>query len=206
MNWSERATILRNLKMVDDVIDFDDTDGTAIDAINKLSESFSYADIIFANGGDRTKENIPEMSVTNPKVTFEFGVGGDSKLNSSSDILRDWDRGKVLIERKARNWGDWSVLKGYKNVKVKELAVNPHSRLSMQRHYHRNEYWFVAEGTATLKRQDDTEVLEQFQGTLINKKEWHQLINNTDSVLRVVEIQWGDYCDEEDIERLEIKP
>lgn len=201
MNWSERATIIRNLKMVDDVIDFDDSDGSAIDAINKLSLSYPYAEIIFANGGDRTQENIPEMSVTNPKVSFAFSVGGDSKLNSSSDILRDWDRGKVRLERCERPWGDWTVLKNYKDTKIKELYVKPYHSLSMQRHIHRNEYWFVVEGTVTLRREDTAETIHKHQGALINKKQWHQLCNDTDKTIRVVEIQWGDYCEEEDIER-----
>jgi hypothetical protein len=44
--------------------------------------------IIFANGGDRTAENIPEMSVKD--VEFVFGVGGDYKKNSSSQLLKKW--------------------------------------------------------------------------------------------------------------------
>jgi hypothetical protein len=44
--------------------------------------------IIFANGGDRTAENIPEMSVKD--VEFVFGVGGEDKKNSSSQLLKTW--------------------------------------------------------------------------------------------------------------------
>lgn len=201
MNWSERATIARNLRMVDDVIDFDDSDGTAINAIRKVLDAYPDAEVVFANGGDRTVENIPEMSIQDNRLSFEFSVGGDNKLNSSSDILRDWDKGKVYVERQDRHWGEWSVLKNYKHTKVKELLVKPHRQLSMQRHIHRSEYWFVAEGTATLRREDKLETLEKHQGTTIKVKDWHQLINNTDQPLKIVEIQYGKYCDEEDIER-----
>jgi len=108
-----------------------------------------------------------------------------------------------------RPWGEYSVL--YENgpeVKVKELVVNPGQRLSMQRHADRAEHWFVAEGRATVytvNHSTDTELIdhfEQFQHIHINQTQWHQLCNETDRPLRVVEIQYGRNCVEEDIERL----
>ncbi len=51
---------------------------------------YPYSQIIFANGGDRTKENIPEMVFED--VIFMFGVGGEDKKNSSSWILQKWEK------------------------------------------------------------------------------------------------------------------
>jgi hypothetical protein len=48
------------------------------------------AKIIFANGGDRTKKNIPEMDVEDSNLEFVFGVGGEDKANSSSIILKNY--------------------------------------------------------------------------------------------------------------------
>ena len=93
MSFAERKIIIENLKMVDQVISFDDADDTAIDAINKVKERNSESKIIFANGGDRTKENSPEQALTG--VDFVFGVGGEHKINSSSVILENW-RGNLL--------------------------------------------------------------------------------------------------------------
>lgn len=87
MPWRERMIILDNLHMTDRVIEFDDSDGTACDAIRKVKEMFPDADIVFANGGDRTAENIPEMIFDD--VEFVFDVGG-GKTNSSSQLLRNW--------------------------------------------------------------------------------------------------------------------
>ena len=88
MPMSERSVIIENLKVVDRVFSFNDFDGGASDAIVK---AFKYGakNIIFANGGDRTKNNIPEMWVwdDNPNIEFVFGVGGKKKKNSSSWIL-----------------------------------------------------------------------------------------------------------------------
>ena len=91
MNWHERHIILSNLRSVDDVFAFDDSDGTAIDAIRRIREENPDTTIVFANGGDRTKENIPEMSCGDEDVEFVFGVGGIEKKNSSSWILKKWD-------------------------------------------------------------------------------------------------------------------
>ena len=77
------------LKFVDKVIDFKDDDiGSCIHALEKVKELHKEDEIYFANGGDRDKENIPEMSVDG--INFLFGVGGDDKKNSSSWILKKW--------------------------------------------------------------------------------------------------------------------
>ena len=49
-------------------------------------------EIFFANGGDRTEENIPELEKfkNNQNINFSFGVGGTKKINSSSKILKEW--------------------------------------------------------------------------------------------------------------------
>jgi cytidyltransferase-like protein len=91
LDWSERATIVENLKAVDAVVAFDDFNGTAKDAIGIVRKLHSTAKIIFANGGDRTKENIPEMDIKDDNLQFVFGVGGENKQNSSSWILKSWD-------------------------------------------------------------------------------------------------------------------
>jgi mannose-6-phosphate isomerase-like protein (cupin superfamily) len=94
------------------------------------------------------------------------------------------------------------------NVKLKELTVNPKTCLSMQRHQHRAEFWFVAEGKATVYTVDTDSPergliasLEVHQNTWIQLNQWHQLCNETDKPLRVIEIQYGESCVEEDIER-----
>ena len=86
---NERVTIVENLKMVDGVVLFNDNDGSAIEAIRNVKSLFPNDQIIFANGGDRTADTIPE--IVEKDVIFVFGVGGNKK-NSSSDILKNWHR------------------------------------------------------------------------------------------------------------------
>lgn len=201
MSWHERMVVLDNLHMTDRIIDFNDSDNTAIDAIKKVKEMFPGGKIIFANGGDRTKDNIPEMVFDD--IEFIFGVGGDNKQNSSSWILNEWKAPKT-----ERPWGYYRVLhENGKEVKVKELTVEPGQCLSMQKHEQRSEHWFIAEGTAevyTINRKSDQELLGVFhkhQNLHIKQDEWHQLCNPSNIPLRIVEIQYGKDCKEEDIER-----
>ena len=75
----ERKAIIENLHQVHKVIEFNDTDNSAIDAIRQVQKMFPRDKIVFANGGDRTKDNIPEMVFED--VEFVFGVGGENKAN-----------------------------------------------------------------------------------------------------------------------------
>ena len=86
MPWNERLCIVNNLQMVDEVFTFMDDDDSAINFIKQVKAHYPKDTLIFANGGDRTEKNIPEMSVEG--VEFAFGVGGENKANSSSWILR----------------------------------------------------------------------------------------------------------------------
>ena len=91
MEFEERKIIIENLKMVDKVIPFNDDDDTACDAIYKLISKYTNDKIIFANGGDRIKSNVPEY-ITYGKtiwVDFKWNIGGNKK-NSSSDLLNKW--------------------------------------------------------------------------------------------------------------------
>ncbi len=88
--WTERADIIRHLDMVDAVISWDDADDSAIGAISKCLEISDK--VIFCNGGDRIKTNIPEILGygDDPRVEFKFGIGGEDKMNSSSWILHNY--------------------------------------------------------------------------------------------------------------------
>lgn len=201
MTWRERMTVLDNLHMVDQVIQFDDSDGSACDAIRQVRKMFPNDKIVFANGGDRTRNNIPEMVFDD--VEFVFGVGGEDKKNSSSWILEEWKHPQTN-----RTWGHYRVLHQVgARTKLKELTVAPQSCLSMQRHRQRAEFWFVAQGQAavyTLNNSTDHELLGHYDEHMhiwIQQGQWHMLCNETDQPLKLIEIQFGDDCQEEDIER-----
>jgi cytidyltransferase-like protein len=200
MNQIERTAIIDALSVVDQTIWFDDDDGSACAAIEKVKTLYPHDDIVFANGGDRTQTNIPEMSVEG--VAFRFGVGGENKMNSSSWILEEWK-----APRTERAWGYYRVLHDVPGMKVKELTVNPGQSLSMQRHWLRSEYWIVQDGVAVVNSQTDggyalpPRQLNKYQEYHVPMLAWHQLTNPFTVPLKLVEIQYGEQCVEEDIER-----
>ena len=96
--WIERAEIIRHLDMVDAVISWDDADDSALGAIAKCLEISEK--VVFCNGGDRTKTNIPEAMgyADDPRVESVYGTGGEDKMNSSSWILNNYfDRQRKLL-------------------------------------------------------------------------------------------------------------
>jgi D-beta-D-heptose 7-phosphate kinase/D-beta-D-heptose 1-phosphate adenosyltransferase len=198
MSWSERSAIVNNMKAVDEVMAFDDSDGSACHLLKKVKAYYPGFPIIFANGGDRTAGNIPELAVKD--ILFEFGIGGSHKQNSSSSILYDWTHHRV-----DRPWGYYRVLYDAGKYKVKELVINPGNRLSMQRHQHRSENWFVLRGECAV----ETEYLESVQTLKVTENNsysigagvWHQGQNNTNADVHILEVQYGTECIEEDIER-----
>ena len=202
MPSTERITIIENLKVVDHCLLFDDSDGSAKEAIRNVRKLFPNDRIIFANGGDRIATNIPEFDIVDDNLIFKFGVGGENKMNSSSWILQEWKAPKT-----ERPWGYYRVLHEVPGMKVKELTVNPKCKLSMQRHTRRSEYWIVSEGTAGVNSQLNSgymlsgKVLEKHQEYRVPVGEWHQLSNPWDVPVKIVEIQYGESCVEEDIER-----
>lgn len=91
MSFETRLAVCSYLKNVVDVLGFDDSDNSASDGIRKVRAKYPEDTLVFANGGDRTKENIPEIQTAKEcHVLLEFGVGGTHKANSSSWILNEW--------------------------------------------------------------------------------------------------------------------
>ena len=204
MPFHERKSIVEAIKYVDEVISFEDDDkGSCINALEAIKKSYPDEEIYFANGGDRDGKNIPEMSVLG--IKFLFSVGGGDKKNSSSWILNKW---QYYFEE--RQWGSFFNLFETKNIKVKELIVDPGRSMSFQRHFKRNEIWLVSDGSCTVSYSNDTnnknihEVqLNKFDHYLVPIGHWHQINNPSNVKTHIIEIQYGEDCIESDIERLE---
>ena len=200
MPMSERSEIIKNLAVVDAIVTFEDHDNSASGAIRKVLKKYPDNKIIFANGGDRTSSNILEMErfKDKPNVEFMFEVGGDYKKNSSSWILEEW---KSSIEE--RPWGNFKILDEKKEYKIKELVVNPKSRLSLQSHEKRQETWIVLEGAATITINEDIFIKKENESIHIPQGARHRLENKNNKVLKIIEIQTGSYFGEDDIKRFD---
>lgn len=200
----ERAIIIKNIVGVNTVIEFDDADGTALDAIKQVKEMYPEDEIIFANGGDRHNLNIPEIKAKG--ITFEYGVGGENKLNSSNNIISS-----VVIqlqETVERKWGHYSILYSRPGCKVKELTLDPGKSISLQMHNFRTETWQLINGKCEVGLGKTANPLKKSTinpGDIITVpyKTWHILKNIGNSPAVLIEIQSGSQLDEHDIVRYE---
>ena len=202
MPFHERITILKNLSLVDEVLSFEDDElGSCINGLISIKKQYPHDEIIFCNGGDRNKSNIPEMTLNG--ITFQFGIGGDHKMNSSSWILKEWS-----YPKEDRVWGRFYDLYKDETIKVKELIVDPGRGMSFQKHSKRNELWLLSKGSCCVVHskgipEESTKTYLNLHDTFfIKKDEWHQIINETDEECRIIEIQYGEETSEDDIERL----
>ncbi|MCH9013737.1 MAG: mannose-1-phosphate guanylyltransferase/mannose-6-phosphate isomerase [Proteobacteria bacterium] len=102
-----------------------------------------------------------------------------------------------------RPWGSYQCLDAGERFQVKQLTVKPGGRLSLQKHKHRAEHWVVVSGTARVTRGEEVFDLGPNESTFIPVGSLHRLENLASEVLRVIEIQSGDYLGEDDIERFD---
>lgn len=107
------------------------------------------------------------------------------------------------ITKDNRPWGEYFVIHDEKNYKIKRIEVNPSSRLSYQYHNGRAETWIIINGKARVIIDGSSELYEAGDTILIPRKSKHRIENITDEILVFIEIQTGDYFDEDDIIRLE---
>ena len=198
MSFDERTAIIKELSCVDQVIGFVDDDDTANNAIFQVLSTTS-GKVIFANGGDRSKTNIPEMKFTN--VEFAFGVGGEDKKNSSSWILKNWDKPVTK-----RAWGEYKILDKNREWQVKELTFYQGKSLSDQRHLKRSEHWHVVDGVIVMLLEDkkgnkSEQLLVPGDSIDIPIGYWHKAINIDNKDAKVIEVWMGKDLTEDDIER-----
>lgn len=199
MPFEERKAIVEQMQGVVLATGFNDTDGTAIDAIRVVQNMFPNESIVFCNGGDRTDKNIPEhdFCVKN-NVEMRFGVGG-GKANSSSWLLSNWSANN----QESRQWGSFKTLYTDGNrIKVKELVVDPGKAISLQKHDYRSEFWVVVSGLATVLVNNNWTICAEGQAIIVSPGEPHQLLNKEERPLKVLEVQYGSKCVENDIQRL----
>ncbi len=118
------------------------------------------------------------------------------------NVLKEKDAPERAIHMTVRRpWGSYTVLEEHEGFKMKRITVNPGAKLSLQRHQHRSEHWVVVSGTATVTRGEETEIITRNQSTYIPVGARHRMENRGKLPLQIIEVQVGEYLEEDDIER-----
>ena len=109
----------------------------------------------------------------------------------------------TLGEAEERPWGNWRVVQVGSHYAAKILRVKPFHRLSLQRHFHRDERWVVCQGEVLISIGDRHDSACSGETVYIPSATWHRLSNATEKEAIVMEVQFGSILSEEDIERVD---
>lgn len=133
-----------------------------------------------------------------------------SKKGSSQKVKKVVERLKALNSELHnihltghRPWGTYTILEESPGYKIKRIEVKPGKRLSLQKHYHRNEHWIVVSGTATVRVGDHSFNVRPNESTYIKMGELHRLSNEGKIPVVLIEAQVGEYTGEDDIVRID---
>ena len=200
MNENQRKEILDEFKSVSKVIIQKFSNKSSSKAIEEFVLSNPKKAICYCNGGDRSNiKNIREAEICKKLgVHLEFGVGGEEKIESSSELTKNY-----LGNVEERPWGNYHVIAKNSGYQIKEIKVLSGSKLSLQKHNNRSEFWQIIQGKSKIIIEEKEYYLKEKEHVYIPKNTIHRIENIGEEELVFIEIQLGEDLKEEDIIRLE---
>ena len=200
MNQEQRKDILEEFQSISEVIIQKSNDKSSSLAIKEFANNNPKKKICYCNGGDRSNiKNIREADICKKlNINLEFGVGGEEKVESSSQLTRNY-LGNVEI----RPWGNYHVIAKNTGYQIKEIKVFQNSKLSLQKHKNRSEFWQILNGKSKITIEEKEHYLKEKEHIFIPKDTIHRIENIGKEELIFIEIQLGEDLKEEDIIRLE---
>jgi len=164
-----------------------------------------------ANCYVRSEDRLVSLVGTNDLIVVDTAdallVADRSRAQEVKEIVRQLNlqgHAASKIHRKVhRPWGTYTVLEGGTRFKIKRIEVKPGASLSLQMHYHRSEHWIVVSGMAKVVNGDKEMLVNTNESTYIPAGNRHRLENPGKLPLVMIEVQCGDYLEEDDIVRFE---
>ena len=196
--WSD----LGSWTALDEVIEKDDSGnilkGNTIDIGSQNSIVFSGERLVATIGlKDMVVVDTPDATLVTTKDRVQ-------EVRKIVDTLRQNGREEHLLHKTVeRPWGSYTVLEKGEGYKIKRVALNPGAKLSLQLHRRRTEHWVVVSGMAKVTRESETYLVKTNESTYIPVNLKHRLENPGDVPLQIIEVQNGDYVEEDDIERFD---
>ncbi|NLJ49496.1 MAG: cupin domain-containing protein [Candidatus Atribacteria bacterium] len=179
----------RNLKKQRDQNNFNGTK-----TIHFLSNSFFLPE-------EQSTSTNPFYLKENEKSNLSVCLENEVNLRNKNEFPEDSaQKEPTQIEKP---WGYYVIIDQGPHYKVKKIVVYPGYRLSLQMHYHRNEYWLVVKGEALVTVGEQTFFLDPNQSTYIPMQTFHRVENRSNEPLEIIEVQNGNCISEEDIIRIE---
>jgi mannose-1-phosphate guanylyltransferase/mannose-6-phosphate isomerase len=191
-NWTALGDVLERDEqgniLQGNVIDIGSENCTVV-ASDRVLATIGLKDMVVIDTADATLVSSKEMVHEVRKVV---------------ETLKRNNREEHLVHRTVeRPWGSYTVLEKGSRYKIKRIVLHPKARLSLQLHQHRSEHWVVVSGTARVTRGEEVFDVQSNESTFIPIEVKHRLENPGLLPLQIIEIQNGDYVEEDDIERLD---
>jgi mannose-1-phosphate guanylyltransferase/mannose-6-phosphate isomerase len=103
-----------------------------------------------------------------------------------------------------RPWGYYKVLEEEKDAfKIKRITLNQGKRISYQLHHHRSEHWIVVKGMAKVTIDGKVKFVRPGESIFMKAGQKHRLENPGKMALELIEVQMGEYLEEDDIVRFD---
>ena len=200
MNENQRKEILDEFKSISEVIIQSSSENSSSKAIESFVKNNPNKSICYCNGGDRSKiQNILEADICKKLgVNLEFEVGGKEKVESSSQLTKNY-----LGNIEKRPWGNYHIIAKNTGYQIKEIKVSKGSKLSLQKHKNRSEFWQIVRGQSKIIIEKKEHYLREGEHIYIPENTIHRIENIGKEELIFIEIQLGENLKEEDIIRLE---
>ncbi len=129
--------------------------------------------------------------------------GSSQKVKQAVKVVRETTDLHNIHLTANRPWGTYTVLEDTVGYKIKRIEVKPGKRLSLQKHFHRNEHWIIVSGTATVTVSGEKRLVRPNESTYIKMGEVHRLENEGKIPVVLIEAQVGEYTGEDDIVRIQ---
>jgi mannose-1-phosphate guanylyltransferase/mannose-6-phosphate isomerase len=194
--WSDLGSWIA----LDEMIKKDDAGniikGNTVDIGSQNSTIFAGERLIATIGlKDMVVVDTPDATLVTPKERVQ-------EVRKIVEDLKKNGREEHLLHKKIeRPWGSYTVLEKGNGYKIKRVVLKPGAKLSLQLHRRRSEHWVVVSGVAKVTRESETYLVQNNESTFIPINTKHRLENSGEELLQIIEVQNGDYVEEDDIER-----
>lgn len=182
----------------DENANISDEQNIIIDSKNNLIQSYN-GKIVAAVG----VEDL--IIIDNRDALLVCKKDQSQKVKNVVDILRD--RNDLRTEYSVqdyRPWGHYKVIEEEKDTfKIKRITVNQGKRLSYQLHHHRSEHWIVVRGMARVTVDGEVKFVRSGESIFFREGQKHRLENPGKTPLEIIEVQMGQYLEEDDIVRFD---
>ncbi len=206
------AILEKEFKKIVVQLDITWSDLGTFESIYKIKKSIGNIESIntencfsFYNHKILITNDVKDLNIINTRyITLVSKKGNANAIKELVKKIHKKKNKEILNESEEnRPWGSFINLDQGNGYKVKKLHILPGHKISLQKHYKRSEHWIVIKGTAFITKGKKQFKLNANQSTFITKGEVHRIENKSKKDLIIIEVQTGEYLEEDDIKRFE---